>query len=215
LLEHDPEKWVPVFGKRSCSINKLKRDDDSKKSHHALAELIGFGEVRSRHPQQAVVAGEQSFHQLALPCDDRVEEILDLLHLAKGRVAAIEEIMQLAEAGEKRRLVHQPQGGTDQRMADEAAERAAEVGDEVDLAFAVGSAIDLAVGIAVSRRIESADLAMATPGSGGYGPAAARDPSAVGRDLLDGYVSAAAAARDYGVANAEALRAAAATEDEG
>ena len=22
-LEHDPEKWVPVFGKRSCSTKKL------------------------------------------------------------------------------------------------------------------------------------------------------------------------------------------------
>ena len=36
-LEHDAEKWVPVFGKTSCSNNKLKRDGDSKKSHHALA----------------------------------------------------------------------------------------------------------------------------------------------------------------------------------
>jgi hypothetical protein len=35
-LQHDPEKWVPVFGKRSCSSKKLERDDDSKKSHHAL-----------------------------------------------------------------------------------------------------------------------------------------------------------------------------------
>jgi hypothetical protein len=42
-LEHDPEKWKPVFGKGlpprkrgSCSNNKLERDDDSKKSHHAL-----------------------------------------------------------------------------------------------------------------------------------------------------------------------------------
>src|SRR5215510_12713918 len=53
-LEHDPEKacpgldpgWVPVFGKGvpprkrgSCSTNNLKRDDDSKKSHHALGDL--------------------------------------------------------------------------------------------------------------------------------------------------------------------------------
>src|SRR6266478_1503525 len=36
-LEHDPEKWIPVFRKRSCANNKLvERDDDSKKSHHAL-----------------------------------------------------------------------------------------------------------------------------------------------------------------------------------
>ena len=28
-LEHDPEKWVPVFRKRSCSNNKLECYDDS------------------------------------------------------------------------------------------------------------------------------------------------------------------------------------------
>jgi hypothetical protein len=38
VLEHDPEKWMPVFGKRSCSDNKLERDDDSKRSHHALGK---------------------------------------------------------------------------------------------------------------------------------------------------------------------------------
>src|SRR5438445_4861869 len=44
-LEHDPEKWVPVFprdkreafARRSCSNKKVERDDDSKKSHLALA----------------------------------------------------------------------------------------------------------------------------------------------------------------------------------
>jgi hypothetical protein len=30
-LEHDPEKWGPVFGKRSCSNKELERDDDSRK----------------------------------------------------------------------------------------------------------------------------------------------------------------------------------------
>jgi N-methylhydantoinase B len=54
---------------------------------------------------------------------------------------------------------------------------------------------------------------MVTPGSGGFGPAAERDPAAIGRDLLDGYVSAAAAERDYGIADPEALRTAAAQED--
>src|SRR5262249_45650446 len=42
-LEHDPEKWTPVFGKAcprarpegSCFTNKLERDDVSKKSHLA------------------------------------------------------------------------------------------------------------------------------------------------------------------------------------
>src|SRR5947209_15553554 len=35
-LKHDPEKWVPVFRKRSCSDKSIERDDDSKKSHPAL-----------------------------------------------------------------------------------------------------------------------------------------------------------------------------------
>jgi N-methylhydantoinase B len=55
---------------------------------------------------------------------------------------------------------------------------------------------------------------MITPGSGGFGPVAERNPAAIGRDLLDGYVSAAAARRDYGVDNPEALRKTAASEDE-
>ncbi|HLN11394.1 MAG TPA: hydantoinase B/oxoprolinase family protein [Xanthobacteraceae bacterium] len=46
---------------------------------------------------------------------------------------------------------------------------------------------------------------MVTPGSGGFGPVAERDRAAIARDLIDGYVSAAAAARDYGVADAEAV----------
>jgi N-methylhydantoinase B len=54
---------------------------------------------------------------------------------------------------------------------------------------------------------------MTTPGSGGFGPPAARDPAAIGRDLIDGYVSAAAAKREYGVVDAEALRTTAAAED--
>jgi N-methylhydantoinase B len=54
---------------------------------------------------------------------------------------------------------------------------------------------------------------MITPGSGGFGPVAARDPAAIGRDLLDGYVSAAAAERDYGIDDPEMLRKAAASED--
>jgi len=37
VLEHDPEKWIPLFGKRSCSTNKLQRDAGSTKSHPAVA----------------------------------------------------------------------------------------------------------------------------------------------------------------------------------
>jgi N-methylhydantoinase B len=55
---------------------------------------------------------------------------------------------------------------------------------------------------------------MDTPGSGGFGPVAERDPAAVGLDLLDGYVSDAAAQRDYGVTDPGMLQQAAALEDE-
>src|SRR5215510_2203643 len=54
---------------------------------------------------------------------------------------------------------------------------------------------------------------MITPGSGGFGPVAERDTAAIGRDLLDGYVSAVAAERDYGIVDVEMLRKAAASED--
>jgi N-methylhydantoinase B len=54
---------------------------------------------------------------------------------------------------------------------------------------------------------------MITPGSGGFGPVASRDPVAIGCDLLDGYVSATSAERDYGIADPEALWKAAARED--
>jgi N-methylhydantoinase B len=55
---------------------------------------------------------------------------------------------------------------------------------------------------------------MSTPGSGGFGSAEQRDPAAVGRDLLDGYVSASAARTDYGVTDPEGVQKLAAAEDE-
>ncbi len=48
---------------------------------------------------------------------------------------------------------------------------------------------------------------MITPGSGGFGPVGERDPAAIGRDLLDGYVSDKAAQQDYGITDPQALRA--------
>jgi N-methylhydantoinase B len=43
------------------------------------------------------------------------------------------------------------------------------------------------------------------PGAGGFGPPAARDPALVRRDLIDGYVTPAAVARDYGLDPARLL----------
>jgi len=53
-----------------------------------------------------------------------------------------------------------------------------------------------------------------TPGAGGFGPPADRDPAAIGRDLLDGYVTPEAARDDYGVSDPDALRAAAEVDDD-
>jgi hypothetical protein len=43
-LEHDPEKWKPVFGKDHAPTKGMERDDDSKKRRHApnhvMIELI-------------------------------------------------------------------------------------------------------------------------------------------------------------------------------
>ena len=54
---------------------------------------------------------------------------------------------------------------------------------------------------------------MITPGSGGFGPVAQRDPTAIGRDLADGYLTLDAARRLYGVADAETLLQVAEQED--
>jgi N-methylhydantoinase B len=56
-------------------------------------------------------------------------------------------------------------------------------------------------------------IAMVTPGSGGFGPAAQRDAAAIVGDLVEGYVSSAGARRDYGIADPQALLKAAAQED--
>jgi len=41
-------------------------------------------------------------------------------------------------------------------------------------------------------------VVLEAPGSGGYGDPKDRDPAALSEDLLDGYVTPAAARRDYG-----------------
>ena len=54
---------------------------------------------------------------------------------------------------------------------------------------------------------------MITPGSGGFGAPAKRAPDALGRDLLDGYVTSDGATRDYGVGDPGELQDRARTED--
>jgi N-methylhydantoinase B len=46
---------------------------------------------------------------------------------------------------------------------------------------------------------------LAAPGSGGFGPPGARARGLIRADVVDGYVTLQAAARDYGVADPAAL----------
>ena len=49
-----------------------------------------------------------------------------------------------------------------------------------------------------ARLTQGRRLRLETPGGGGYGPAAERDPAAIARDVALGFVSDEAAERDYG-----------------
>src|SRR5262249_52509507 len=51
---HDPEKWVPVFGKGSGANKKLEGDDESKRSHPALARHPDLPHHRYPDPLLAV-----------------------------------------------------------------------------------------------------------------------------------------------------------------
>ena len=78
-IEHDPEKWEPVFGKRSCSNKKLERDDDSKKGHPALADSLV--PCRTAFDIYAAAAAEYSPAQVA--------EITGVAQAALRKAAAI------------------------------------------------------------------------------------------------------------------------------
>src|SRR5438270_600573 len=47
---HDPEKWVPVFGKDHAPTNELEQDDDSKRSHPALRSATVVNDVSQEIP---------------------------------------------------------------------------------------------------------------------------------------------------------------------
>jgi hypothetical protein len=40
VLEHDPEKWVPVFGQRSCSYKMMSEETDSTQLNQSLARIV-------------------------------------------------------------------------------------------------------------------------------------------------------------------------------
>jgi hypothetical protein len=54
-LEHDPEKWEPVFRKDHAQNKKIERDDDSKKSHPVLVSLPGKSAKRVFIPNDPAI----------------------------------------------------------------------------------------------------------------------------------------------------------------
>jgi hypothetical protein len=52
-LQHDPEKWIPVFRKDHSPIKELERDDDSKKRHPALTRRCLAGKAAARRLRPA------------------------------------------------------------------------------------------------------------------------------------------------------------------
>ncbi|MFL5057115.1 MAG: hypothetical protein ACJ8DE_17980 [Microvirga sp.] len=46
--KHDPEKWLPVFGKDHAQNKEVERDDDSTRSHRALAAEAADGSALDR-----------------------------------------------------------------------------------------------------------------------------------------------------------------------
>src|SRR5262249_5932739 len=96
-LEHGPEKWVPVFGKRSCSTKKLERGDDSKKSHLALR-------TRTRPRKRSILCRPSSVVRL------REASMAMLVFLARAAGAGL-VAADLAPAGRSGRLGNGGPGG--------------------------------------------------------------------------------------------------------
>src|SRR5262249_45665211 len=82
--EHDP---IPVFGERSCSSKKLERDDESKRSHPALAcgPPAHLVHRRPRAPVQRL-AGDDEAHCLVEANGARIV-LVDIEIKARGRYA--------------------------------------------------------------------------------------------------------------------------------
>jgi DNA-binding beta-propeller fold protein YncE len=65
-LAHDPEKWRPVFGKDHAQIKESERDDDSKKSHPALASARQRTLKLPGRPRWCVVSADDARVFLAI-----------------------------------------------------------------------------------------------------------------------------------------------------
>src|SRR5436853_2007713 len=79
-LEHDPEKVGTGFPKRSCSNKKIERDDDSKKSHHALSGTVGCPLIPIRAIDAIQLAQQRRPGEIAIA----VRLVCARPHLVKG-----------------------------------------------------------------------------------------------------------------------------------
>src|SRR5262245_663469 len=123
-LEHDPERWVPVFG--IMLQQKATRDDDSRKSRPVLAVFV------LRRP----VAGALR---------NQIEEVPDAAEIIAGPEAGIRHPQQLVPALLENRYARQP--AILAAIAHVLRKRAVAVGDHADAPVARRLELLLLVGI--------------------------------------------------------------------
>src|SRR6266481_3714431 len=110
-VEHDPEKacpaldagWAPVFprdkreafARRSCSIKKIERDDDSKKSHPALC---GLGDQLHRRDHDVAAGDLPGLFGIVLEKIPRLQGLDGLLVGGRGKmiIAGIVAVLHAA-----------------------------------------------------------------------------------------------------------------------
>ena len=77
-LEHDAEKWNPVFGKNHAKFKRLEQDDDSRKRHPGLGGKARFIHVDGEHTPEHLTSDLAL--ALAAMSDDGIMVLDDMLH---------------------------------------------------------------------------------------------------------------------------------------
>jgi uncharacterized protein YhaN len=97
-LEHDPEKRMPVFGKRSSSNNDLERDDDSRRSRPALpTDRVSLLRQIAVPPEKIVTR----YTELLAEADKDMKAARDTLERLNGDIEEIDQrIAALKTAGD-------------------------------------------------------------------------------------------------------------------
>src|SRR5262249_5005191 len=122
-IEHDPEKWIPVFGRDHAPTKKLTRDDDSRQTSsrrsgsgnynpvQAVPSLHGIG----ARPQLSVSAAAAQ-HRFELAVGAEIIDALDRHQFGETSPRPIDAALDCADgaAADARRLLVGESGSADQ-----------------------------------------------------------------------------------------------------